>query len=78
METDFFREAQNRVLYSQRPKKRTPVRSHDPGLLSEMKAFHFLTLPATNGIAGTEMSHGFISFGLILLKVFNHFLEFRV
>jgi hypothetical protein len=43
-----------------------------------IETFGFLALPAANGVAGTEMSYGFISFSLIFLKVFNHLLEFRI
>jgi len=44
----------------------------------DIKTLGFLTFPAANGIAGTGLCYGFISFGFSLIKVFDHLLEFRI
>ena len=52
--------------------------SLSPLPISNIKTFGFFTFPAANRIAGTRLCHGFLSFSLGLLKVFDHLLEFRV
>jgi len=45
--------------------------------ISGMKTYGFLAFPATDGVAVSRLSYGFLLFGFSLLKVFDHLLEFR-